>query len=444
MKNLLPLSNIFNSIFFKKTNRILGFIVLVLFQTLVFNIEAQQTDLRDNPDYKAGECPANDIQILSARLVRGTQCNNCDAGNVLTADLIITIHHNTNSDNRFLAVMGDLKEVHPDGSTSTIDFLGCSGPVVKSSDEIAGSQDLNFGQISFTCASQLELSNILLVWTAANGECPLTPDNNPNGKYCYANPIISIIPPLNALVKASCAPLGKANFDLIVTGGSGDFSYLWSNGATTQDLSNVPLGTYSVIVTDNVNEDGNGNNCTVTGSATEDGPCCEFFATCKLNNAVQNINGCSINSMPVPLINISDVFTNVTSNPCGVLTLINNDDPSGTICPDGISVVRNAILHLSETTLGVKEPQIQDKTSRLVCYPTVVKEDLNLEYTATKNDVAKLMITNLEGKIVYKESLPIQQGTNSFTINLSSQAHGLYLLKLITSDSQEIQKIIKK
>ena len=66
MKNLLPQQSIFNSILLKKTNRILGILVLVLFQFLAFKIEAQQTDLRDNPDYKAGECPANDIQILAS------------------------------------------------------------------------------------------------------------------------------------------------------------------------------------------------------------------------------------------------------------------------------------------------------------------------------------------------------------------------------------------
>lgn len=38
-----------------------------------------------------------------------------------------------------------------------------------------------------------------------------------------------------------------------VSGGTPPYTYLWSNGATTQNISNVAAGTYSVVVTDNGN-----------------------------------------------------------------------------------------------------------------------------------------------------------------------------------------------
>lgn len=46
----------------------------------------------------------------------------------------------------------------------------------------------------------------------------------------------------------------SVDLDLEVTEGSGDYSYLWSTGATTQDISPTPTATttYSVVVTDNI------------------------------------------------------------------------------------------------------------------------------------------------------------------------------------------------
>ena len=49
--------------------------------------------------------------------------------------------------------------------------------------------------------------------------------------------------------------------DLAVSGGTPGYTFSWSNGATTEDLSNLSSGTYSVTVTD-------ANNCTSTASFT--------------------------------------------------------------------------------------------------------------------------------------------------------------------------------
>ncbi len=60
---------------------------------------------------------------------------------------------------------------------------------------------------------------------------------------------------------ASCNGGTDGAVNLTVTGGSGAYTYHWSNNATTQDLNNVAAGTYSVTVTD-------ANSCTKTATAT--------------------------------------------------------------------------------------------------------------------------------------------------------------------------------
>ncbi|MFN7265925.1 MAG: beta strand repeat-containing protein, partial [Bacteroidota bacterium] len=59
----------------------------------------------------------------------------------------------------------------------------------------------------------------------------------------------------------SCNGGANGSVDLTVTGGTSTITYQWSNGATTQDLSAVPAGTYTVFVAD-------ANNCTNSASYT--------------------------------------------------------------------------------------------------------------------------------------------------------------------------------
>jgi len=43
----------------------------------------------------------------------------------------------------------------------------------------------------------------------------------------------------------------SASIDLVIDGGTGPYTFLWSTGATTQSISNLGAGTYSVTVNDN-------------------------------------------------------------------------------------------------------------------------------------------------------------------------------------------------
>jgi gliding motility-associated-like protein len=60
--------------------------------------------------------------------------------------------------------------------------------------------------------------------------------------------------------QATCGLLNGAA-DLTPSGGISPYTYLWSSGATTQDLGNLNQGTYAVTITD-------GKGCTATASAT--------------------------------------------------------------------------------------------------------------------------------------------------------------------------------
>jgi len=83
---------------------------------------------------------------------------------------------------------------------------------------------------------------------------------------CTATTSVVITQPavLNASISGtnvSCNGGSTGSADLSVTGGTAPFSYSWSNLATSQDLSNIAIGSYDVTVTD-------AHGCTATSSVT--------------------------------------------------------------------------------------------------------------------------------------------------------------------------------
>jgi len=52
------------------------------------------------------------------------------------------------------------------------------------------------------------------------------------------------------LTHPTCADPNSGEIDLTVTGGSGTYTYIWSNGEDTEDLTDVPAGVYTVTIID--------------------------------------------------------------------------------------------------------------------------------------------------------------------------------------------------
>ncbi|NCA19764.1 MAG: hypothetical protein EBS86_01340, partial [Crocinitomicaceae bacterium] len=115
---------------------------------------------------------------------------------------------------------------------------------------------------------------------------------------CTKNKTITITQPSVALaltqtsINVNCFADATGSINLNVSGGSPNYSYLWSNNATTQDLTGIIAGTYSVVVTDN-------NQCTQLLTATITEPLAPLSSALIATNVAcfGNSNG-SINLSP--------------------------------------------------------------------------------------------------------------------------------------------------
>jgi hypothetical protein len=116
---------------------------------------------------------------------------------------------------------------------------------------------------------------------------------------------------------ASAAAATDGAVNISVSGGTAPYTYTWSNGANTQNLAAVGVGTYSVTITD-------ANGCTSNQSATVSSP-----TSLDLNNANINIsmfpNPAENSSvLTVSLLTSSDVNIQISNVIGQVVTTIND------------------------------------------------------------------------------------------------------------------------
>ncbi|MEP7317360.1 MAG: SdrD B-like domain-containing protein [Panacibacter sp.] len=237
----------------------------------------------------------------------------------------------------------------------------------------------------------------------------------------------------------SCAGSTDGVLKVTTTGGSGQFSYLWNNNATTQTI-HVGAGTYSVAVTDRV------GGCVSTATAT-----------------VKNPKPLKITSVVVP------VTTTHTCNGKITLSATGGTAPYTFTWSDNyVGAVRTALCmgNYSITVSDAHGCSANCKV-KIVCQPPSVQapagsnevQSANISFTAavspnpTKGLIrisinadavrnATVNIFNLTGQIVKTEKIALAKGMNYKEMNLNAFAQGIYQVQIISDNDAKVVKVV--
>lgn len=213
---------------------------------------------------------------------------------------------------------------------------------------------------------------------------------------------------------------GSGAADINVTGGSGTYSYAWSNGASTEDLAGITQGNYSVTVTD-LND-----GCQVTFDLTV-GNNTSFFVLENITDAA--CATCTNGSIDLTMFAFppDDPYTFSWSN--GATT----EDISGllpgtyTVTITSGSGCTTTIDYIvgNSNSVGVEE---NTTTVELLVYPNPARDQFVIDYAFNSDNAVKVTLTNTLGEVVFESAMPETAGHE--LISIEHLARGIYFITI--------------
>lgn len=228
-------------------------------------------------------------------------------------------------------------------------------------------------------------------------------------------------------VDVTCNAGTNGSAEVIAAGGTGSFTYVWAgNASTTNTITNVAAGTYSVVVSD-------GNGCQTTVTATVVEPTAIAVATTSTPESSTN-NG-TANATPT---GGTSPYTYAWSN--GATTQNISGLATGTYTvtvTDSKGCVQTSTVTVT-STVGVTE--IEDGSFTLFPNPSQGMVTVSMEGIAT-GDIS-MEIIDVTGKTVFTQNVLFDGNKTNYNLDLSSLENGIYLINISMQEGTATRRII--
>ena len=248
---------------------------------------------------------------------------------------------------------------------------------------------------------------------------------------------VDTIPALDAVLQSgdvTCLNSNNGAIDLTLIGGVTPFTFAWSNGATTEDISGLAAGVYTVTVTDNLLQS------VIASDTVGSNPIFPDPLVGPINGPTSAQSWIAY-SYDVPATSGSSfdwgatggIITSTTSNsafvqwnagPDGVI-YVSETDANGCFGSDSLTV---EILFV-----GIEE----NHQNAILVYPNPAVHVLNVVLPESFQDV-KISLYDIAGRQVLSQ----EHSTNKVALDLNGATSGIYILHLQKGETVLTHRIV--
>lgn len=278
------------------------------------------------------------------------------------------------------------------------------------------------------------------LWDAnANNQTTATATNLAAGMYtltvtdsigCSTTASLTLLDPPTMNINSSSTNLNcngdnDGNAMVVATGGLPGYSYLWSNGQTSDQLTNVAAGVYTVSVTD-------ANGCELTNTVTLSEP-----STAVLANVTDNGNGTATASVTGGVGPYTYQWDPSTGNQT---TATATGLTAGNIYYVVVTDANGCVDVVSFQAIALDVSSI-DNASNLNMYPNPTSGNVFVDLDLEKQTDVRVQITTVTGQTVMTH-LFNQTQNSKFELETSQLPTGVYMVKFTLGADELTKKLI--